>query len=303
MTPEDIKRELLELNIFKYIDKVETVEEGVSTNVFRIFSDSSVFYLRIQQQENIKALISEIEIYNLLNEQKVKVPEVIYYETDSGRFGSPYMIVTEIKGEPLYTKDQNIKRKVLNKAGEDLAIINSFKVNGFSWIESINEEIIIANYKTYQDFHFSGLEKRFNSIINEGLLNGKSSQYINKINTSNKVFSEYTTGHLAHGDFDISSVYYSDDTYTGIIDFGDVRVGSIYYDLAHNYLYDGEESLKYLLEGYLNVTKLDDNYMEHIRSEALFIAVGKFSWIIKNIPKSNWNNIEINYINNFFINI
>ena len=270
----------------------------MSTNVFRINADNSIFYLRIRDNNDTNILF-EINTYKLLKSLDVKVPDVIYFEESSKLFGAPFMIVTEISGEPLYTDNEAVQKKVLFEAGKDLATVNRIQGDGFGWITEMQGLKIKANYQTYSEFTLNEIDSHVKAIRDAELVTESESQAIENLISSNTLYLDYQIGHLAHGDFDLSHIYHMDDVYTGIIDFGDIRVSSIYYDIAHLYLYSGQKPMDYLLEGYSTIIKLPEDFLSRVKSEAFFIAMSKLAWIVKNIPKDEWGSKEVDFISGF----
>jgi Ser/Thr protein kinase RdoA (MazF antagonist) len=88
------------------------------------------------------------------------------------------------------------------------------------------------------------------------------------------------TSYLAHGDLDSTHLYVDPasarKTFTGIIDFGEIRGADPLYDLGHLLLHDGEGGrpvlLPHLLAGYAQVTPLPDDATDAIRLQALAIG-------------------------------
>jgi Ser/Thr protein kinase RdoA (MazF antagonist) len=82
---------------------------------------------------------------------------------------------------------------------------------------------------------------------------------------------------LAHGDFDPSHIYQHQGSYSGIIDFGEIRGAGCWYDLAHVRLHDGElvptPLLPWLLDGYAEVTPLAADLEQRLQLSGLLIAL------------------------------
>jgi hypothetical protein len=59
--------------------QIERVTEGVSTIVYRVITQSEIFYLRILPEENA-SFAPEAAVHTRLRQMHVKVPEVIFFE-------------------------------------------------------------------------------------------------------------------------------------------------------------------------------------------------------------------------------
>ena len=90
---------------------------------------------------------------------------------------------------------------------------------------------------------------------------------------------------LTHGDFDVTHIFEHDRRYSGIIDWGEIRGASMWYDLGHFRMHDGAQLdarvLPWLLEGYAQVVGLPDDSWSHICFASLLIAVraSARSWV------------------------
>jgi len=120
---------------------VERVEEGVSTYVYRIQRDASVFYLRVLPEEGA-SFAPEMRVHQLLRERGVKVPEVVYFEHYNQALQRSVMVTTEMRGRHIgFCSEENDLRNILIEAGKDLAVINTILVKGFGWIRRDRDEV------------------------------------------------------------------------------------------------------------------------------------------------------------------
>lgn len=102
--------------------------------------------------------------------------------------------------------------------------------------------------------------------------------------------------HLAHGDFDGTHIYIDPDngTFTGIIDFGEIRGTDLVYDLGHLLLHDGQAErpaiFPYVLTGFSRVIPQPDDVSDGIRLQALAIATRALAIQLKRPPSTyrNW---------------
>lgn len=77
----------------------------------------------------------EVKVHDLLIEQGINVPKVIYFEHKNNLVGLSLMIVEEIAGSII--NDNYLENKfehIFFDAGKQIALINQIKVQGFSWI-------------------------------------------------------------------------------------------------------------------------------------------------------------------------
>ncbi len=108
---------------------------------------------------------------------------------------------------------------------------------------------------------------------------------------ANKDLLNYQESFLAHGDFDLTHIYSDGEKFTGIIDFGDIRGGSIYHDIAHFRYYSGDY-LDILIQGYQSKIDLDDDFDKRIQIEGLIVAVDEFWRWSGELKMTNSNKIK-----------
>ena len=258
------------------------VDEGVSTNVYKLEKDGDVYYLRILSQgENAS---TQVLAHQLLLEQGVHVPAVESYEDINLNVRQSYMIVQDIGGSALETQiEEGVapdSDPVLFAAGQDLAKMQGVPVQGFGKImqNEPGQTELKAKFKNNPEFILS----KFDDIIDElevaGVIDGELTRTVRDAVASHRELLDCEEAVLAHGDLDLSHIFSEGDEYKGIIDFGDMRGASPFYDLAYFRFRSGTKYLPKLIEGYQSVKSLGDNYDARIQIEGLIIAVKKLFW-------------------------
>jgi aminoglycoside phosphotransferase (APT) family kinase protein len=258
--------------------RVERVEEGVSTYVYKIYRGNEVFYLRILPEVNA-SFAPEVYVHEMLRAKDVKVPEVVYFEHYTEAVQRSVMVTTAIKGKHIGHYPVNeVPRSTLVEAGRDLAVINSIPVQHFGWIRRDSSEVtsLEAEFPTYRAFVFEHLEEDL-AFLGERVLSTREIEAIWEIIARCDAWLDEEQARLAHGDFDATHIYQEHGCYTGIIDFGEIRGGDHFYDLGHFQMHDGEtlpaRVLPYLLEGYREVVQLQQDYEQRIYFSSLLIAI------------------------------
>lgn len=80
--------------------QVQSVDEGISTSVYKIVSGNDAFYLRIAPED--ENYTPEVTVHGWLLQRGVPVPEVIHYENFNEQLGGrSFMMVSEIPGQAL----------------------------------------------------------------------------------------------------------------------------------------------------------------------------------------------------------
>jgi len=254
------------------------VPEGVSTYVYRVRRRSETFYLRILP-EVWASFAPEALVHRSLRELGVLVPEVVFFEHRSPEVERSAMVTTEIPGEQIgHGPVDDATRRVLNAAGEQLAIINSVPVQGFGWIRRDRTVVIEleAEHPTLRTFLEEHLAADL-ALLTPGVLAATEAEGTRAVVGDHPEWFAAEQAHLAHGDFDVTAIFQQDGHYTGIIDFGEIRGADPWYDLGHFRVHDGEtlpvEALEWLLEGYRVAAPLPPEHLQRICFASLLIAV------------------------------
>ncbi len=284
---QEVKRLLPHLSA----SSIERVEEGVSTYVYRIRSNNDVFYLRLLPEIDA-SFAPEVYIHQLLRAKGVKVPEVVYYEHYNEVLLQSLMLITEIKGTHLgHCTCLEDQQAILREAGRDLVLINSIPVKHFGWMHRDCNEIthLEADFPTFRAFINEYLESDLILLEQRQILKSSDITAISSILARYDSWLNEEQAWLAHGDFAVTHIYQQQGHYTGIIDFGEIRGGNLFYDLGHFRLHDGETLpnlvLPYLVEGYKEVIALPLDYKQRISFSSLLITIRMLAYVAKKYPE------------------
>jgi aminoglycoside phosphotransferase (APT) family kinase protein len=263
--------------------RVERVWSGISTYVYRIFSQCQTYYLRIlpDTKENFTP---EIAALTQLRKHHINVPEVIYFEHHNETLGRAIMVEAEIKGKALSRTSlpREVLARVVVEAGRDLARVNALTVDGFGWIQSqqIEEVPLRGRWPTFRAF---ALEHRKADLIylRRHILKPHESMLLERVLERYDSWLDVGQGYLAHGDFDSTHIFQDRGRYTGIIDFGEVRGGNRWYDLAHFRIRDGARPpyrlFPALERGYKDLVSFPPNYEPLLRFTSVLINIRALS--------------------------
>jgi aminoglycoside phosphotransferase (APT) family kinase protein len=284
---ESIKDILEETPFNNY--NIEEVNEGVSTNVFKL-EDTETYYLKIPPNRDF--LEATVLANKLLLQEGINVPEIVYSKEDSKNF----YIEKELKGRSLKkdsTLSEEQKNEIVIEAGKDLARINSIPVNGIGWIEGVRNGQLFSNSRNYNDYVLRNNGNILNDLLQINVLSNEQAEKIAKYIIEHQTLLD-TEGvsNLAHGDFCTEHIYHINGKYSGIIDFGDIRGTSKYHDLAHFYTYD-RKYFDSLVKGYNSVYQLHSDYIDKVLLEAVVFGVRKLWWISKNMPNKLNNHLAL----------
>lgn len=270
--------------------KVEEVEGGISTDIFKLVDEKSELFLRIAPDgENMS---TEALIHTLALEVGVSVPECIYYEDFNKQLGTSFMITSKMQGMPVNSSTKN-RNQIIMSAGEDLARLHSITVKGFGWfdVKTLNSTELVGSFDSYSQFVFEGIDiiDRLLFLKEEKILSTALCDSVESFLLQNKDKLILKEAVLTHSDLSNEHIFSDDGLYSGLIDFGDASAMSRYYDLA-KYSLNEPEDYPYLIEGYAKVEFLPDNYEDYIKLESTILIIRTLFWKAKNVPhllKSN----------------
>jgi aminoglycoside phosphotransferase (APT) family kinase protein len=155
---------------------------------------------------------------------------------------------------------------VLVAAGADLARINQVPVAGFGWIRRDDPlpTRLTAPYPTWDAFA--------TDLTSRPLDDWFEPEMLDRLGMLARIAPpDPTHAVLAHGDFDTSHIFALNGSYTGIIDFGEIRGAEPTFDLGHVALH-APDALPFILQGYASVTPLPADASRRIAASAIRIG-------------------------------
>ncbi len=277
----DFERQKLAAELFETDLPLEWVGMtcGLSTAVYRITHGDERFYLRILPEAE-STFAPEAYVHKQALALGCRVPEVLHYEACNEVLGKSIMLTAEIPGDPLTaSSDLAVARDIMKAAGRDLARINSMAVDGFGWIKRDSASVPGQLEATFQhlrdalELHHLG---PIDSIQDDTIPDVPASQLRTAVNHACVILSGNRGSWLAHGDLDTSHIFVEDRTYSGMIDFGEIRGMPPFYDLGHHRMHDRERlpysTLGWLLDGYREISTLPKDVHIQISAWSLLIA-------------------------------
>jgi aminoglycoside phosphotransferase (APT) family kinase protein len=262
----------------------ERTPDGVSTQVYRLTRGAEVFYLRVAEQAD-ENLETEAELHQRLRDLDVKVADVVHVEPFNAAIGRSTMITTEIPGAPLSpTSPPELARAVIEEAAADIAVINRQPVDGYGWIRRHGVGWPLrAEHRTYPSFLVADLPHPWPGPLTS-LFSAAAIDAIAELIDQQRL-QPSVDAHLAHGDFDLTAIFYANGRYTGLIDFGEIQGTEPLFDLGHFHLHDQEHHptalLPALLHGYQQVLPLPADHVESIRRSAVLPGLRQLCrWLV-----------------------
>jgi hypothetical protein len=199
------------------------------------------------------------------------------------------MITEHIGGRPLAaTADTSVRVGVIERAAEDIAVINSVIVDGFGWV--VRDRPVWpprAELGDYAAFVVDELPTAWPGRFSE-LFPAADLELIEQvIHDERERLVERAV--LAHGDLGLDHIFERDGAYTGIIDFGELRGTESEFDLAvffnHSPREDRAALIDALLRGYGRVTPLPEDIRHRMRVSGMLKVIRQLGrWLQPDFP-------------------
>lgn len=241
ISTKQIKELLMSLSNFDEVVKIYRPNQGESTIVFKIvIKTGKEYFLRIPKDKN-ESVKSEVLVHDKLRELKVEVPIVYAHQDFCPTLNNhSFILCSSIPGKSCNSLNKlKYSDKILSKAAKDLSIINSIEGTGFGSIYSAKiskEGKLIAEFSTYKEFITDRITKNIDILSKSCHFTRIEINNIKKILDSRMMkihFSTISNGYLVHGDYHTNHIFYENNTYSGLIDFGDAKIAPREYDLAY----------------------------------------------------------------------
>lgn len=187
---------------------------------------------------------------------------------------------------------------VLRAAGRDLALINTINVAGFGWIKRDQAEttLLQAEWSSHRACIFEHWQADL-AYLARSTLPARTIIALERLLSQHASWLEVKQSNLAHGDLDTTHIYQHDGQYSGIIDFGEIRGASCWYDLAHFHMRDGEQLstslLPELLRGYEEVIQLPADYAQRICFTSILINVRTLARSLQKRPPDRYTQHQL----------
>ncbi len=271
-TPDHIARVCAQV-LPDAIEHVERMTEGGSTWVYRVVCEDRVLYARVLPEDDA-SFAPEAFAHTVLRAQGVRVPDVVYWDDHPPSLRRSLMLTTAVAGQPLDLEaDKPFVRDVLHAAGRDLARANLVPVDGWGWAtRTPGIQHLAAPYGSARAWMESERDNHLAAIQAQEILTPPVLQEVHRAFERYETLFAHDVPCLAHGDFDLSHIFIADRTYSGIIDWGEIRGAPPFYDLGHFYMHH-TALLPLLTQGYEQITSLPFDIDQRIGLVMLHIAI------------------------------
>jgi Ser/Thr protein kinase RdoA (MazF antagonist) len=262
---------------------IDRAPEGVSSQVYRIARGEGVWYLRVAEEAGL-SMAPEVEVHTRLRSLGIRVPAVVAFDELAPEIGRSMMVVREVAGEALSSAvDRPTAAVVLRDAGRDLARVNELPVDGFGWIRrDAGGWPLRGEEDSYAGFVRADIGEL--AALGARILSPDELRALERV--LDEAAEDPPQPRLVHGDVCPPAIFHVGSTFTGLIDFGEIRGAEWYFDLAYIFLSDGEDLpfpiLDDLLAGYREVTELPDELPSLLRRSAAVFAINQLArWLAR----------------------
>lgn len=299
-TPESAVVKTVAEKYLNDILNVERVLKGSSTYVYRVITSLATYYMRFLPED--ASFAAEVLVHNKLFASGIKVPQIIGFEHKNDLTGLSMMLVDEILGTSI---EENIPqtnlRDILYEAGYQLALIHNISVDGFGWIDRKHYSSLKGEKENFNEYFCEYLDKDLQTLSQYPFSDKEILEITDLMKKAKKILN-VKNAVLVHGDFDISHIFHSAGTYSGIIDFGEIRGNNPLFDLATFIgFYQDRAQYSYLLEGYSKIKTLTSEDLYSAELMALFILLRFLCKKVNSNSSKHWYRQikkQLQFINN-----
>jgi Ser/Thr protein kinase RdoA (MazF antagonist) len=247
---------------------------GDTTFVYRIETAKKTYYARFLPNDG--RLNIEFLIHKKLEEHKINVPKILFFEEENAETGLSFIIEEEMPGVSLeeeYPQDNELKN-ILFYAGRELAQINRISaIRGFGIFNSWTSTEFKGEKKSFEEYFLCSFENNL-SFLDMYSFTTLEKTHIRRLTEIAKMKLNVEKPVLAAGDFTLDHIFHLNGHYSGIIDLGKTCGNNRLYDLGYfTAFYQNRTMFGYLLEGYQTIEPLSNDDLFSIELMALCVLV------------------------------
>ncbi len=252
---------------------------GGSTPVYHVSCDDQDAFLRLGEEPG-EHRDAEVRVHELLYDAGVPVPRILRWEREPPELDRSAALTSRMPGRPIEELGlaADDLATVMRAAGRDLARINAIPVCGYGWVDYVRgaDRHLVAEHSTRSAWVAEYLAATATVIASDVLDATVCARLTDAMHTWAAI-PERRWSSLAHGDVDEQTHFFVDGrTYTGIIDFGEIRGADPLYDLGRA-LVNAEDATRHnrfvaLVDGYREIAALPDDWRAEVRFQAIAIA-------------------------------
>lgn len=256
------------------VGSVRRAPEGVSTYVYRVEAGSRICYARFLPEEATFGV--EVLAHRLARQAGVPVPEVLLYLPREPLTGLSLMAVSQIPGRSSVNGLAGEELSgVLRQAGAALARLHTVPAEGFGWIDRTREDRLWGEHPAFAGYFTEFLEEDLAALSLYGMALSQREQTRDLMEEALEAL-DTDWAVLVHGDFCLEHIFQEGGRFTGIIDLGEIRGNTPFFDLGTFALNDptpGRAATAALLAGYEKVRPLGEYSLRRIDLAALAFAL------------------------------
>lgn len=213
----------------------------------------------------------------------VPVPRIYAVDSSRSRYPFAYQIMENLEYKDLnrlYSKGMIDTVKIMGQLGEYIASWQGISYPGFGpfnaeRLRSGNE--LEGLHSTYSSYYHLNLRKHIDFLEGHGFISAAKSGEILSLVSDNESLLELEKGCLVHKDIALWNVLGDSRRIRCIIDWDDSIMGDPVDDISLMACFHPWDELKYIVEGYMRVRPLPDNFEKrfwlHLLRNILFKAV------------------------------
>lgn len=201
-------------------------------------------------------------------EANIPTYETYWIDDSQTEFDFDYMIMSAVPGKPLqemWPLGQILDQKLIRQTGAYMAkihTITTIKYGFFSNQLAKKENNLVGQYDTFKQHLFAGLDEDFTFLQTQKILNRSQIKTIEKIFNLHDDLTTCRSPKLIHNDIADWNELSDGIDITGMMDWDECFSGDPVMDFSQWSLFFDNDRLKYLIEGYQQISPLPEGYQE-----------------------------------------
>ncbi len=260
------------------------IDEGSESIVTLVNDDTASYVTKTQQPHGKTQYLFEAFAYEALKTLGSHVPTVISVSETK-------LTMSVMAGEMLDDKIELYSdASIFDSVAQDLALNRRVMFDGYGKAHLKGTEYV-GEHDTWQAYLESIYSQIGRSTLFSDALKGKLQAKWNTLAPSVSL----TKGMLVHGDFALSAIFVNQNSYEGIIDYGDAFIGDPLMDIAYFRFKEitkdyGASTYSLLADSYAKYTGIERTVMDEVTS---------FYMLYWGIVRAHADNLEPEIINKF----
>lgn len=223
--------------------------------------------------------------------------ETYYIHDNRKDFDFDFMIMQRLPGktmQSLWPIDGGLDATLIKETGKYMALIHKVKPEGFGFFLNYtvkNKKRLVGQYDKLSGHILSSLDRNLLSLVGFKAIQSDQSEKIKRLFEKYADYMENVEGTLIHNDIADWNTLVHNGHISGFIDWDECVSGDPIMDFAQWSLFFDEKRLAHMIDGYVEVSTLPENFKEKLHFYKLRYLVSKMVLRLKRLTVQPENKV------------